>query len=207
MTRDLVIRAGDRDRVLARFRELAEDPTEVMKVVGIVIASSAERAFEEQGIPGDPWLPRYPNQNPPKVNKAGLVSDLLQGSSIKGRRFTDRPALMDTGRLLRSLAWEQSVDTRGSHIVEVGSNVPYASIHQFGGTSRQPLTPVVKDGIWKFINTEQGSPYYLKLLPLVAPKNDVLETEVWPRPFLGMWPELAREIADTVEEEFVDGVT
>ena len=95
------------DAALERLAAVLTNPSAVMDQVGRYLVSSTLRRFERERAPdGKPWL---------KSARA-----LAEG----GRTLTD------TGRLRSSIA---HTVTEGGHVVEVGSNVLYAAIHQFGG--------------------------------------------------------------------------
>lgn len=92
---------------LARMAAVLADPSTAMDQIGRYLVASTLRRFERERAPdGSPWL---------KSARA-----LAEG----GRTLTD------TGRLRGSIA---HTVTDGGRAVEVGSNVIYAAIHQFGG--------------------------------------------------------------------------
>lgn len=92
---------------LARLAAVLADPSTAMDQIGRYLVASTLRRFERERAPdGSPWL---------KSARA-----LAEG----GRTLTD------TGRLRGSIA---HTVTDGGRAVEVGSNVIYAAIHQFGG--------------------------------------------------------------------------
>ena len=84
-----------------------------------------------------------------------------------------------------------------SDIVEVGNAVPYAAMHQYGGSSTIVLTNSIKTWIAKWTETKRGRPYVSKLYHLL----DLPEwtTEVYKRPFIGVTPEAGQEIRRIVE--------
>ena len=92
---------------LARLAAVLADSSTAMDQIGRYLVASTLRRFERERAPnGSPWL---------KSARA-----LAEG----GRTLTD------TGRLRGSIA---HTVTDGGRAVEVGSNVIYAAIHQFGG--------------------------------------------------------------------------
>ena len=92
---------------LARVAGVLSHPEGIMDRIGRYLVASALRRFESERAPdGTPWL-----------KSARAVAE--------GNR-----TLTDTGQLRRSIA---HVITDGGGAVEVGSNVVYAAIHQFGG--------------------------------------------------------------------------
>lgn len=95
------------DAALARVAAVLSHPEHIMDPIGSHLVASTLRRFEtERGPDGTPWL-----------RSARAVAE-------GGRTLTD------TGRLRGSIA---HTFTDGGRGVEVGSNVAYAAIHQFGG--------------------------------------------------------------------------
>lgn len=92
---------------LARVAAVLSHPEHMMDRIGSHLVASTLRRFERERAPdGTPWL-----------RSARAVAE-------GGRTLTD------TGRLRGSIAHTL---TDGGHGIEVGSNVAYASLHQFGG--------------------------------------------------------------------------
>ena len=80
------------------------DLSRVLKVVGEMAISDAQRHFDDQEFNGKPWLRRYPNQKPFVINVAGALADLSVSEDVKSRRFQERPAGLDTGQLRASIS-------------------------------------------------------------------------------------------------------
>ena len=92
---------------LGRLASVLANPHAAMDRVGRYLVASVLRRFERERAPdGSPWL-----------KSARAIAD-------GGRTLTD------TGRLRRSIG---HAVTDSGHAVEVGSDVVYAAIHQFGG--------------------------------------------------------------------------
>ncbi len=89
--------------LLTQLGERARDLSSPMKLIGEQVLFSVQQNFAEGGRP-DRWIP----------SKRAIV----QGGQT----------LVNTGRLLQSLTYRSSSDQ-----AEVGTNVIYAAIHQFGG--------------------------------------------------------------------------
>lgn len=184
---------------LAQVEALLRDPSPVLFALGEAAVSFSVRAFTDQAFAGDPWPERYPNQDPGEmVNVAGVVSDLAAGrASIPARRFEDRPALVDTGALRDSITWRLA----GADAVEVGSNLPYADMHQRGGISRQPVSSGMRRVLARFLKREKRRrPWLGKRLGFLFQK-DMLETRVNARPFVGVTDELLETLAEIVEDQ------
>ena len=95
------------DGALARLAAVLSYPDDIRDRIGRYLVASTHRRFERERAPdGTPWL-----------KSARAVAE--------GNR-----TLTDTGRLRSSIVHAL---TDGGHGVEVGSNVLYAAIHQFGG--------------------------------------------------------------------------
>jgi phage virion morphogenesis protein len=93
------------------LRRRMSDMRPFFQVAGEIIVDSVHRAFEQGRSPeGEPWPPR-------RGDPAGRPSGYK--------------TMIRSGRLMRSMTAHAS-----SHQVEVGTNVVYAAIHQFGGTTK-----------------------------------------------------------------------
>lgn len=103
----VMVDIAPRDGALARLAAVLSHPDDIMDRIGRHMVASTHRRFERERAPdGTPWL---------KSARA-----IVEGGQT----------LTDTGRLRISIA-HTVVD--GGRAVEVGSNVVYAAIHQFGG--------------------------------------------------------------------------
>lgn len=134
-------------RKLTRIRKRLEDPTVLLRQIGVVVAKNAQKSFVEQSFGSDSWSPRYKGTRAgaePSINIAGALQDFTDGKrKPKNRRFQTTPALMDTGLLRRSLGVSNSVKRVSSHAVVVGvfgKAEFYAPYQQFGGTRKTPVT-------------------------------------------------------------------
>lgn len=141
---------GGRLRVL---RGLLEDPRFVLTQIGALLVKQSQRAFREQRMGGVKWKDRgETGMNP---NWPAIIADFASGkASPPERRFQDRPVLVDTGMLKKSVTFK----LRGSDTVEVGSMLPYAGVLHAGGESKtKALTKAVQDRIQEWIDKKQGS--------------------------------------------------
>lgn len=93
-----------------------QNPRGLFENIGLSLVTSTQHRFEEShGPDGSPW--------PPSVRALA----------------TGGKTLIDSARLMRSISYQAS-DTG----VEIGTNVVYAAIHQFGGVIHQaPRTAVL----------------------------------------------------------------
>jgi phage virion morphogenesis protein len=110
------IRIDGRDEALATLRDIAaraEKPRQMFDEIGASLVVSTQRRFElGKGPDGSPWPPSY--------------RALAQGGKT----------LLDTARLFQSLTHVASDSG-----VEVGTNVLYAGVHQFGATIAAKSAP------------------------------------------------------------------
>ena len=90
------------------YRQMAID-------IGDAILNTARLSFVNSSTPnGDAWL-------------------RLSPATIKQRRKGSDSPLRDTGMLMNSLMISDAYETSGGVGVDVGSNLIYANIHNFGG--------------------------------------------------------------------------
>jgi len=88
----------------------ARNPRGMFESIGLSLVTSTQHRFEEsQGPDGSPW--------PPSIRALA----------------TGGKTLIESARLMRSISYQASDSG-----VEVGTNVIYAAIHQFGGDINQP---------------------------------------------------------------------
>lgn len=213
MATTVTVRSGEE---LRQLKVRATDSGVIGQIVARVLESQSQRAFLEQKLGDFAWPERYPSQEDPFVNIAALVNFTNDGGTIRSRFFDRRPALMGTGDLAGSISGTVKGD-----LVILGSSKSYAGIHQWGGTSSQPVTETAKKTIARFIGfekkdgkwkrkkklgskqEEQSKKYHFKLLPLLA--KDQLETQVNQRPFLGITEDNEQEMVDTIEAYVAHG--
>lgn len=105
------------------MREAAQNPEALLHAVGAYLVGRSQRAFSDQARGPVRWQERA------VPNRIGILEDLRAGKNPPSRRFDNRPAAVDTGRLRQSIAYE----VRGD-VVSVGSRLPYASEVQRGAT-------------------------------------------------------------------------
>lgn len=128
--------------VVEAVGDLLDNPRRLLNLIGLVGVAYAQQSFEDQRLADKPWAPRM---NP---NIPGIINDVNAGRDPRPQRFTDRPALIDTGNLRASIAHEVVSDEE----VDVGSALPYAEVHQIGGTSEVPeLTDEGKAKLWQWM--------------------------------------------------------
>lgn len=185
--------AGDvqANKFLVRLTRILASPVVILKRIGALVTSRSQRRFNEQtDAEGTAWPERW------TPNIPGIIDDLQRGSSIKARRFEPRPVLLDTGRLRQSINWQ----LRSVNEVEIGTNVPYASTHQFGLERSIPVTDKVKTSLAAWLKTSVGNPWRPSLSWLL--NKDQIDFTVLRREFIGIGDEDAFYIRQIV----VDGL-
>jgi phage gpG-like protein len=112
----------------------------VLNGIGAMLTGRTQSAFRSQGRSG-----QWPERSTPNI--AGVLRDLEAGGAPKTRRWDDRPALQDTGRLKGSWSWR----IVANDAVEVGTTVPYARKHQEGGAETLSVTAAMKQRLAKWL--------------------------------------------------------
>ena len=185
---------------ILRLRKKFKNPKRLLFQVGAILLAQAQQSFQRQALGDFLWKVRYPNQTEDHVNVAGAVADLSKSGNIKKRRFTSTPALRDTGTLLRSLNdRSRSIRPKGTNVIEVGTTLSYAARHQWGGTSEQPVTSVVKERLGKFLKKKKNKRFRKHLGFLF--QIDTLETSINQRPFLGFTNISSDRITELVQDD------
>lgn len=96
------------NQILASALRRIEDPTDLFNAIGVKMSASTQERFDTETDPeGNPW--------------PASLRALTEGGKT----------LTDTAQLARSITHE--ADRTG---VDIGTNLIYAAIHQFGGTIR-----------------------------------------------------------------------
>lgn len=176
---------------MRRWKEACANPRPALKQIGALMVAESQRAFREQKHGADAWDARA------AVNVYGIIADFAQGrSKPPQRRFERRPALSDTGRLRRSIAYR----TASQRSVIVGSNLPYAATHQYGGRiESEVITPSLRRALWKWLKKQDaGLKRQLGWLLNKKFQGERLSGEVEARPFVGVTRRTKRDILETV---------
>lgn len=179
---------GDKIR---RIEENLRNPRAALTQIGAIVLAEAQDAFKQQAWNGKAWKPR-------KVpNVFGIISDFYEGKTEPpARRFVDRPALRDTNRLASTLSWAVKNETT----VEIGSNLPYASAHQFGKqVESKPITADVQSRLYEWLK-KKGAQWKSKLGFLLNKKyrGQKLTTTVPKRQFVGLTKQTREDIYETI---------
>lgn len=170
------VRLEGTDAALAQLGgivERVERPRGMWERIGMSLVVSTQRRFEEESAPdGSPW--------PPSVR-----------ALTKGGR-----TLTDTARLFQSISFNAS-----DAGVEVGTNVVYGAIHQFGGEIKQGAREQVihfkrnsKTGATRFAKANKRATFAQKAK--VGPRTIKMPA----RPYLGIDEDDNRDIAAIAED-------
>lgn len=125
------------------MEERVENPFPFLNQVGLIVVADSQKHFRDQEFDGIPWPERYPNQEGPKLNIAGALTDAAAGrSNPLARRFRDRPAGIDTGNLRRSVTYR----IEGTDVI-AGSTAANAQITQEGGRTAINVTSTIRNTI------------------------------------------------------------
>lgn len=137
---------------LRRFEAASRDPAGLLDALGATAASLSMKNFEDQAFDGRPWPEAYEGREP-RVRLANLVGSLLGGQKPPDRVLEGRPAGVYTNELYKSITHRVVSSGPEGGAVEVGSWLDYASRFQEGGKSTQPITPEVRDGLARWLDT------------------------------------------------------
>lgn len=181
---------------LERMEGKAANPSGALKQVGAIIAAESRKSFREQRHGRDAWEQRS------VPNVYGIVADFAKGSTPPARRFESRPALRDTGALSRSIAFRVT----GGRSVVIGSNLPYAGTHQYGGTTEsETITATVQKALWKWLKPkDKGMKAQLGFLLNKKFRGERLSGEVPARPFVGITDTARADIREVVGSEILE---
>lgn len=183
---------GDKAR---RMRQALERPERTLKQIGTLMVAESQASFSKQSFGGKRWQERAP------VNVFGILSDFAAGKNPPARRFQTRPALRDTGRLAASIAYQVRTP-----VVEVGSKLPYADVHQFGGTSTSAaITPEIRRKLWAWLK-KQGKDVRVQLGWLLNSKfkGETLTARIPARPFVGVTQQTKKQVSRLIGVELIE---
>jgi phage gpG-like protein len=164
---------------LKRIGNKLVDPSKALKQIGVTMVAESQASFKAQRF----GRKAQGRRKPP------------------ARRFQTRPALRDTGRLANSIAFQ----VKGK-IVEVGTNVPYASLHNFGGVSKsEKISGTVRKNLWAWLK-KQNKDLKGRLGWLLNRKfkDQKLEQKVPKRQFVGVTLQTRKAIKKTIGVEIME---
>jgi phage gpG-like protein len=180
---------------IERMRENLRRPDKkVMPMIGALVKAQTLNHFRNQGTRDEDWPPRM------TPNIPGIIRDLARSPQIKARRFQPRPALRDTGALMRSIDFELT----GRNSVTIGSALPYAGTQQYGGESESdPITPMVQANLGIYLKSHKNQRGALGWMMNKKFTGKTLTINVQERPFLDISEDEMQEIIDMLAFEVV----
>ena len=175
---------------VGRWGRNLDNPQAALKQIGAMMVAESQRAFKLQKFGKHKWDARA------VPNVYGIISDFHQGRRKPvARRFEDRPALRDTGRLAQSIAFKVS-----GMSVTVGSNLDYAgTLHAGGKIESKPINSQVRQLLWKWLK-RAGKAWKNDLGWLLNKKfkDTTLKGEVEARPFIGITAQTRRDVKEAI---------
>ncbi len=120
----ITVDTGNMSALLNRVSHIGEDMSDPMRKAGILILKRAMDHFTQEM--GPPW----------SGGKWKALSKATERSRRKGRKNRGNKILQDSARLRNSVSPAQkdgNIFRLENTSVEVGTNVEYAAIHQYGG--------------------------------------------------------------------------
>jgi len=169
--------------------QVTKDP-QILKVVGEILVSSAQRSIEVGG--------RYKAAGSFEGGAKKFEALTPFSASMKKSQGKNPSNLLRlTGRLRSSITWE----IRGTKLI-VGSNVVYAGIHQFGGKIR--ITPKSR-AFFKFKAAEAKKEAQKEFwLGMANSKGGFVMPA---RPFITVQPEDIEDIQDAIVQAYMKKFT
>lgn len=214
---DYEVRIGSPEDA-AKLRADLADMSPVLAFAGALTVAQAHEAFRAQKLGDVKWPVRYPKQAGPFLNVAPVVWKAGRGKAPTADDFRQSPALEGTmGDLYKRTAWK----VVGKDTVEVGHPEAWSGRFQWGGIGRIPITDTTRKTLAKWLATKSGKPSnavvtftkpgtgektsyarksdYAKKLAFVFDENrKELVQAAYPRPWLGMTPQLYGEIDEAI---------
>ena len=162
---------------------------DVLTDVGHFLVGLVMDSFTEQGR-----VTKWPERANP--NWVGIIEDCNAGGRVKARRFTSRPAGIDTGVLRNSFTFDAT-----PRRVALYSAVPYSKKFARGGKSVIKFSPRFRKTFYKAMKRDP------RLRPLawlfgVQKRDNQITITVPPRPLLELKPEDEDVIAELLLRDF-----
>lgn len=173
-----------------RWERNLDRPEAALRQVGTLMVAESQQAFRDQKFGDEEWDARS------SVNVFGIIADFHAGRKPPDRRFERRPALRDTGRLAQSIAHRMV----SKDVVEVGSNLPYAGVHNVGGqVTSMPITDQVRDLLARWLKGP-GKPHRGRLGWLLNKKfrGQTLKQRVPARRIVGITKNTIEDVREAV---------
>ena len=180
-------------RQYRRLVDRVQNPRDILTAVGALVLAENQQNFRAQSGGGKPWMARS------TPNIAGLISDFNAGRNPPSRRFSPRPALVDTGRLRQSLTFA----VQGSE-VNVGTSLQYAPRLQEGGVERLRLTAQGRQNLGSFLARRRDLGARLGFL--LSPRRRAITIRIPPRTIVGMSNQLLGDVLNEIADVLVEGL-
>ena len=168
----------DQGAKMRRWKANLENPAKALKQIGIMMVAESRGAFKKQRFGSEKWAERG------VPSHYGIIADFWAGKkNPPARRFENRPALRDTGLLMRSITYAVSGDT-----VTVGTVVDYADVlHDGGAITSKPINQQVRRLLLQWLKG-RGRKWAPDLSYLLNDKfkDQELQGTVEARPFVGI---------------------
>lgn len=174
----------DKGTKIEALEDLGEESRSALDAIGALVVAKTQTAFKKQKRGRFNWPPR----SVPSIHS--ILADLNAGRNARTRALDPRPALVSTSRLKKSIAHRVLSNTT----VEIGTVVPYALIHQEGGTSSTPITDRARKGIAKLIKRAPWKEHADALAPFIATKKKEHVSMIPKRTFLLVTPKDRKEM-------------
>lgn len=185
------------------------NPSKVLLLVGEIMRSRIQNAFAEQSRGSHNWSGRG------VPNIMGIIEDLEKSPNVKERRFDARPALLDTGNLIKSFGkGAPNMALTGKYIIEVGTPVPYAPKLNVGGTSEKDISKTVKKNLTIYLRkirrkAKKSDNNIIKERMIDRSKSlgwlfsrDKVEVHIIARPFAIITSQDMKDIVKLIKKEF-----
>lgn len=192
----------NRGNKIRRMESALSNPKRALRQIGFIMVAQAEEAFRDQAWDGQPWPPRH------VPNYFGVIRDFYEGrKEPPKRRWDPRPALRDTGALMRSVTHR----IVGPDTVEVGSAKPYSKIQNEGGPIESlPINDRVRANLAAWLKKKRRNKDIQKQFGWLLNKkfrDKTLKSTAPKRQFLGLTKRTIEDIKDIVGVEVfeVDG--
>lgn len=171
-----------------------KDTTPVMWKLSEIMIDASARAFDKNADPetGTPWKPLSASRNRQRAKKGRSIANILQ----------------DSGLLVGSIArpsGQGAVREIGPDHALVGTNVPYAAIHQLGGIIKREAAPMTvrlrkKNGRTMFAKNTH------KRARIVDTVHKAYNITIPARPFIGVSPTDIQDMLDTITRHLQEAV-
>lgn len=171
-----------------------KDTTPTMRALSEIMIDASARAFDKTADPasGTPWKPLSASRNRQRAKKGRSIANILQ----------------DSGLLVGSIArpsGQGAVREIGPDHALVGTNVPYAAIHQLGGTIHREAAPMTvrlrkKNGRTLFAAAKH------KRVRIVDTVHKAYNIMIPARPFIGVGPTDIQDMLDTITRHLQQAV-